>query len=707
MQQTVRDFVTREVKPVADRLDKVADFSARFPWDILDKASCMGLRTTALSVENGGNDIGTLASCIIGEELGAGDLGVSTLIGQNWSVTSLIERLGTDYHREMFLEPFLADKRLTFAVAQSEPQAGTDKSVPTDCPGTGIMPSAVMDGVEVVLNGVKHFISGGATAKAYLVLACTDKTVGWYRGTTAFLVPADVPGVQVGHVEDCWGQRLCPVAELIFDDCRIAKENQFTPRDGATLFLHRHANDGLTVRAAHFVGIAREAYERSLAYAQERVQGGKPIIEHQLVAERIGRMYAEIEKVRLVVWKAACNATSENYNPRYQRLPRMLSQEMASAVALDALRIHGGPGTMTDVGIEKLVRDAITGLHPYPSDVHGWLLGEPTLIIRVPLHLNNARDIAAIEDIRPGGRAIEDGVIQRLQELGLEKGGIGLVGSGVILPNYTIPFEHHQKLAETFPRARFENVSAWFAELRFIKSEEELGFMEKAGELVSHAYEHMILSTRRGARHCDITAAVEILGAQLGACYPLMHFSSTPMADSSQNYPDPVPTYRTVEDGHVAMTELVMGLGSYTCKVMGTYFVGEPTGRYRDLFEVAASVYERTMSELKPGMTGRDTQRFLEPIRAAGYTTQGTLIMGWANYIERPSVGAPDGSLGALIQPPEDLDFVFKPGQCLYAVSRAATPDLQAGVWVGASCVFTGDGLRKLVKHPVSELRAV
>lgn len=374
-----RGFVNKFVKPVVIENDCILDPHKRFPWAIMEKAHELGVSQIPLSEADGGCagvgfDLLTLS--MIGEELGAGDLGVATLIGQIWSVTSLIERFGTEHHRKMFLEPFLADKRYTFAVAQSEPDVGTDKVVPTDDPKRGVKLSAVADGDEVILNGMKHFISGAATAKAYLVIARTDKTVGWYQGMTAFLVSADTPGVTVGHIEDCWGQRQCPVAELIFDDCRIPKANQISPWNGATLFLARHGNDGLTVRAAHFVGIAREAYERSLAYAKERVQGGKPIIEHQLVAERIGRMYAEIEKVRLIIWKAAWNAMyADPYDPKYQRLPRVLSQEMASAVALDALRIHGGAGTMRDIGIEKLVRDAITGLHPYPSDVHSWLLG--------------------------------------------------------------------------------------------------------------------------------------------------------------------------------------------------------------------------------------------------------------------------------------------------------------------------------------------
>ena len=395
--------------------------------------------------------------------------------------------------------------------------------------------------------------------------------------------------------------------------------------------------------------------------------------------------------------------SKQEYDRRYEEIRHAMTEK-----GLDCLVIYGSENCYgNDRGAPHLVYLANYVSIPMSYVVFP-LQGEPTLVIRTPLHLDNARDISPVKDVRTGSWFnIAAGVGERLAELGLEHGRIGLVGTGLILPTYTIPFEHHEYLTDSFPEAQFENVTGWFGDLRNIKSQEERTVLKKAGVVVSHGYEHMILMTRPGIRHCDVTAAVQILGTQLGASYPLMHFSSTPMANPSQNYPDPIATARTVEADHAVMTELVMGYGSYTAKIMGTYFTGEPNQLYRDLYETAALVYTETVKKLKPGMTGRDTDQFLEPIKQAGFVTQGNLIMGWGNYMERPRVGALQGTHGTKIQSPEDMDYIFKSGQSLYVVARTATPDLKAGVWVGASCLMTEDGLEEVVTHPMTKIRVV
>lgn len=390
----------------------------------------------------------------------------------------------------------------------------------------------------------------------------------------------------------------------------------------------------------------------------------------------------------------------------YRRRLAAIQQAMRKR-QLDCLVLYGGDHAHGSVGSAHHV----VYLANYAGMPSSYLVvpreGEPTLIVRLLVHLENARAISSVEDIRTGFSSIEITVAECLRELGLHNGAIGVVGSATIPTSYSLPYEHQRHLADTFPAARFENVNTWFADQRSIKSDEELLALEKAGRLVAHGYEHMILSTQRGVRHCDITAKVEMLALTLGGSCPLSFFGSTPMGESGQSYPDPYPSTRAIEDGHVVMTELAYGLGANSAKVMGTYFVGTPNQLYRDLFGAAAAAYRATVDALEPGMKGRDVAKFLAPVRDAGFTTIGPLINGWGGFMERPRVGVLADSRGAEVEQQGDLDWEFAAGQTLYVTGRAATKDHRAGVWVGASQIMTDTGLRSIVPHPVDEIRVV
>lgn len=143
----------------------------------------------------------------------------------------------------------------------------------------------------------------------------------------------------------------------------------------------------------------------------------------------------------------------------------------------------------------------------------------------------------------------------------------------------------------------------------------------------------------------------------------------------------------------------------YYTKLMATFFMQEPTKEYRDMFELAASVQERVIRELKPGMKGSDVDQFVEPIREAGYMTMG-MVSGWSNYNGPPIVGQtlPDFPQK---QKQSHLDLVFKPGLCVQVMVYPIASDFKKGVWVGSTCVFTENGLRELNKYPVRELKVV
>jgi Xaa-Pro aminopeptidase len=329
----------------------------------------------------------------------------------------------------------------------------------------------------------------------------------------------------------------------------------------------------------------------------------------------------------------------------------------------------------------------------------------PTLHIGMALQIENAKEISFIQDVRPGIE-LEVTVSDRLKEIGFEKGNIGIVGPGVsfFMPS-TIPHEHYQRLSTDFPGAEFTNVYEWYENIRSIKSDEEIVMIERAAALTDLCHEELFHAVKPGASHADLRRIVEQVAFMHKGNHCMMHLSSWPMSDQTWPYPDFWPTDRTVESGHLLMTEAPVGYGMYYTKLMATIFLGEPTREYRDMFELAASVQERVIRELKPGMKGSDVDQFIEPIKEAGFLATG-LVSGWCNYNGPPFVGQthPDFPQEQI---PSHLDLVFKPGLCVQVMAYPIALDFKKGVWVGSTCVFTEDGLRELNQYPVRALRVV
>ena len=241
---------------------------------------------------------------------------------------------------------------------------------------------------------------------------------------------------------------------------------------------------------------------------------------------------------------------------------------------LDCLVIYGSHTYAgTDTGAVNVVY-----LANYAAINHSYLVfpavGEPTLIINNANHLNHAREIATVEDVRSGGINLIDGLVVRLQELKLERAQIGIVGPLPTWWTHTIPVEHSDQLTAAFPHMQRQTVTAWFESVRIIKSSEEIALMEKAGALTDEAFNELLQATRPGVRHSELRWLIEAVAARAHGKFPFGHISSTPMRDPQQIYPDFYPTHRTVQAGDIAQTELALGYGLYFGKVWGSYFVG-------------------------------------------------------------------------------------------------------------------------------------
>jgi alkylation response protein AidB-like acyl-CoA dehydrogenase len=370
LQALVRDFVEREVKPRAAALDAEPDPAKSIPWDIIKAADRVGLRTLALRKDlgGGGADAVTLGMCV--EELGIGDLGTSVIFAQNWKFVQVVQREGTAEQVRKFLIPLRDDPIGLMASGMKEPESGSDPFVPCLDPKAGPKMSCTRDGDYAILNGTKEFISNGAIAHLYIIYGRSNREVPLTEGLTAFVIPRDLPGLEnlpgftIGRVYDKIGERLAGNAELIFENCRVPMANMLwgwnTARKNATWAL-RFSN---AYAGASTLGVGWAAFEKALEYTKVRVQGAMPIIRHANIAIKLAEMYTELKAGQLMVRRGCWQADHpEHFDPMLARSIKPFCSEVSMRVSLAALNMHGGNGAMKDVGVEKLVRDAIIFLH--------------------------------------------------------------------------------------------------------------------------------------------------------------------------------------------------------------------------------------------------------------------------------------------------------------------------------------------------------
>lgn len=356
MQALAREFVEKEIKPVAAQRDRAPDHRDCFQWDIVEKASKVGFRTLTLDKKYGGPGIDSLTTAIVLEELAVGDLGFSVIIAQTVKFVQMIQWAATEEQCQKFLIPFRDDDRFLIASCATEADSGSDNI--TAYPDGRVSTTAVLDGDEWVIDGTKQWSSGASVAKLYRVLVNTEE------GSANILVPYDTPGLTVGHVHDKIGERLCPNAEMIFDNVRVSKENMVGQPRKKLDPRSRHMRASNAYAGACPLGVGRAAYEAALQYAKTRVQGGRRIIEHQIIGTMLAEMFAELEAARLLYWKAAWTADhDEFYDPKLHAVAKAICSETAMRVTLKALQIHGGYGALKDFPLEKYVRDAVAFLH--------------------------------------------------------------------------------------------------------------------------------------------------------------------------------------------------------------------------------------------------------------------------------------------------------------------------------------------------------
>jgi butyryl-CoA dehydrogenase len=367
MRETVRDFVARQVKPVALKSDRLEARERPLLIDLLDQASQLGLRTLALSEDAGGAGADTLTCCIVCEELAAGDPDTAAVLAQTWTLAHvLFDRLMAADQRERFLPAFLADQRYHLAFASDEP--GRDVALGihyqrSDIADASFGTSAKRSGHGWIINGSKTRVVNAPLAKLFAVAVTTPENV-----TRTVLVPRDAPGLRVETSDGSGAWQHGAPGGITLQDCQVPADHMLGPDEGTALAfeLGRRMPQDLALD----LGIGRAAYEAALDYAQLRVQGARRIIEHQAIGAKLADIAIRLQVARTAIWQAAWasdhpSAVEDGSLPDLPlaRMAKVFASEAVYQATKDAAECFGAMGVMRDMPLQKYVHDARICLH--------------------------------------------------------------------------------------------------------------------------------------------------------------------------------------------------------------------------------------------------------------------------------------------------------------------------------------------------------
>ncbi len=357
IRDTVRDFVQDRIAPFAAEWDK----NDYFPAQELKQMGELGLFGIAIPETWGGSGADYVSFALVIEEVAAGDGACSTILSVNNTVVcgSLLG-FGSDFLKQTYLKPLASGAQLG-CFCLTEPQAGSDAAA--------LKTSAQKQGDSYVLNGTKSFITSGANADVAIIFAVTDPDAG-KKGISAFVVPTDNPGYQVGGVEQKMGQHASDTAQIFLKDCSIPADHMLGQEGEGYKIALMNLESGRIGIGAQCVGMARAAFECALDYSRERVTFGKPIIEHQAVAFRLADMATQLEAARLMVLNAASLRDAGEPCLKQASMAKLFASEAAEKIASSAIQVLGGYGYLRDFPVERIARDVrVSQIYEGSSDI--------------------------------------------------------------------------------------------------------------------------------------------------------------------------------------------------------------------------------------------------------------------------------------------------------------------------------------------------
>lgn len=363
VRRLARDFVEREVAPHAAEWDRAEDVDRA----IVKKLGSVGFLGLTIDEEYGGSGGDHLAYCLVTEELGRGDSSVRGIVSVSLGlVAKTIAGWGSQEQKRRWLPPLTAGEALG-CFGLTEPGTGSDAG--------SLTTRAVRDGDDYVINGSKMFITNGTWADVVLLFARTVEAPG-HRGISAFLVPAEAPGLTRRAIHGKLGLRGQATAELVLQDVRVPAGAMLGPAGkGFSVAMSALAKGRMSV-AAGCVGIAQAALDAAVGHAAAREQFGKPIASYQLVQELISDIAVDVDAARLLTWRVADLVDRGEDFATAASKAKLFASEAAVRAANNALQVFGGYGYIDEYPVGKLLRDArVMTLYEGTSQIQKLIIG--------------------------------------------------------------------------------------------------------------------------------------------------------------------------------------------------------------------------------------------------------------------------------------------------------------------------------------------
>ncbi|MFN7252064.1 MAG: acyl-CoA dehydrogenase [Anaerobacillus sp.] len=367
IRKMVRDFAKNEVAPTAAERDE----EERFDRGIFDMMGELGLTGIPWPEEYGGIGADYVSYAIAVEELSRVCASVGVTLSAHTSLAGWpVYKFGTEPQKQQFLRPMAEGKKMG-AYGLTEPGAGSDVS--------SMKTTAKLDGDEYILNGSKIFITNGGEAEIYIVFAVTQPELK-HKGVSAFIVEKGTPGFSFGKKEKKLGIRSSPTLEIIFEDCRVPKENLLGKEGEGFKIAMMTLDGGRNGIAAQAVGIAQGALDAAVGYAKERKQFGKPIAAQQGLAFKIADMATKIEASRLLTYQAAWRESEGLSYGKESAMSKLFAGDTAMDVAIEAVQVFGGYGYTKEYPVERYMRDAkITQIYEGTNEIQRLVISKMLL----------------------------------------------------------------------------------------------------------------------------------------------------------------------------------------------------------------------------------------------------------------------------------------------------------------------------------------
>jgi alkylation response protein AidB-like acyl-CoA dehydrogenase len=344
IKRIAREFAEKEIRPHVMEWDE----KQIFPIDVLKQLAELGFLGVLIPTEYGGAGLGYTEYVAIVEELSRvdGSVGIS-VAAHNSLCTGHIFQAGNEEQRRRFVVPLAKGEKIG-AWSLTEPEAGSDAG--------GTQTVARLDGDHWVLNGQKTFTTHGTYGDICVAMAVTDKSAG-HHGISAFILEKGMPGFSPGKKENKLGLRASDTSTVIFEDCRVPKENLLGEPGKGFIDALKVLDGGRISIAALGVGMAQGAYEAALNYAKQRKQFGRPIAEFQAIQFKLADMATEIDAARLMTHRAAWMKDQGMLTTAQSSMAKLYAGEVAVRVANECVQVHGGYGYIKEYPAEKFYRD--------------------------------------------------------------------------------------------------------------------------------------------------------------------------------------------------------------------------------------------------------------------------------------------------------------------------------------------------------------